>query len=282
MLGDIVAPEPEFRRLVLDIYKNRSCLAMVGFVWLFTTVFSPGDRIQDMSLPLRAIYNAGGIFFYYLAGYLFLPSVLRWALSRNIPFVWINSLFYIFLAGIETVFFLSVFPDSNGFQVLYYWLTTVAMIIISVSLVTYYFENTVRNRLSRQPDLLPVWRPSVCPGSDLEILLPQEVRAPVRRIEAQNQYVRVLTRSGETLLRMSLNEAEGMLPANEGLRIHRSIWMHKGDMDELFFHNGNPRLRDVDKQVFPVSRKKVGELRRILETKQAPATGSARTGEPAR
>ncbi len=280
VLGDIVASDHEFRRLVLDIYRNRSCLFVVGFVWLFTTIFAPGDRMQDATLPWRAIYNAGGILFYYMAGYLLLPSVLRWGLSRNIPFVWVNSVFYMVLAGVETAFFLAVFPDSDGFQVLYYWLTTIVMIVISVSLLTYYFEDTVRKRLSRQPELLPLWRPLTLPDSNLELLLPQDVRAPVRRIEAQNQYVRVLTRTGEALLRMSLNEAEGMLPANDGLRIHRSIWMHKNEMEELFFHNGNPRLRNVEKQVFPVSRKKVDELRRILESKQLPVAGSASADDP--
>ncbi len=270
-LRDTVVSRQDIRRLVGDIYLNRICLGFIGALWVFTTVFVPGDRVEVMSLPLRAVYNAAGMFFYCLTGYVGLPVIIRAALVRNIPFAWANVLFYSALAGIETIVFLAIFPESSGTQALFYWLTTTVMIVISVVLVAYHFEEHLRRRLSKHPDLLPIWRPQRLPQSRLEMMLPPESRAPVRRIEAQNQYVRVITETGETLLRMSLTEAESLLPAGNGLRIHRSIWMRTADMDELVFREGNPRLRDAERKEFPVSRKKVGELRRILERRSAPA-----------
>jgi len=279
-LRGVIATTREIRRLVRDIYLHPGCLGLLAMIWVFTTLFAPGDRVQVMSLPLRALYNAAGALFYCLTGYLLLPHLLRATLLRNIPFIWTNVVFYAVLAGIETLAFLALFPEARGAHALFYWLTTTALIVIAVALAARHFEPVLRRRLSRQPELLPMWRPLRLPTSNLETLLPAGARGPVRRMEAQNQYVHVITEAGEALLRMSLSEAESRLPKGLGLRIHRSIWMRKADMDTLVFRRGNPRLRDIENREFPVSRRKVAELRAILGQGDATARQIVNDNQP--
>ncbi len=263
-LRESLVSTAEIRKFVRDVYLSRICLSLLIAIWLFTSVMVPGDRMQAISLPWRALFNAAGAFFFCLVGYLFLPVLLRATLARNIPFVWSNIAFYSLLAGADTIAFKVLFPGSERTGALGYWLTAVVMIAIAVPLVMLFFEEQTRARLSTRPELLPIWRPVRLPESTLEAHLPPEKRAPIRRLEAQNQYVRVVTDCGDTLLRMSLREAEEKLPPDTGMRIHRSIWMSRSQMQDLVFRNGNPKLLDPKGREYPVSRKKVAELRMLL------------------
>lgn len=183
----------------------------------------------------------------------------------NIPFVWTTICFYAIIAGVGTTAFQLFFvPQASLVSGAWYWLTTLTMIVISVVAVVAYFERTLRQKLSSQPDLVPLWKPVRHVQCKLEAMLPAEIRAPIRRIEAQNQYIHVVTEKGDTLLRLSLTKAEECLPEESGLRIHRSIWIRKPDLNRLVFRDGNPRVVDQDASEYPVSRKMVGAIRTVL------------------
>ena len=202
---------------------------------------------------------------YYLLGYWLVGHVLRFFIVRNIPFSWVVIGFYATLAGFEAFFF-STFMASNSDLVAagWYWLTTLAMIIASVFAVTHYFEEPLRTNLSKDPGLVPIWRPVRLGSCALEALLPSDVRGPIQRIKAQNQYMKVVTDKGEALLRMSLAQAQECLPDEAGLRIHRSIWLRRSEISDLVFRDGNPKVIDACGAEYPASRKMVDDIRSIL------------------
>lgn len=266
ILDGALVPIGEFNTFIRKVYLHRACLFLAGASYLFTWFLAPGDRLEAMDLVPRAIYNGAWLLTYYLLGYAVIGYILRFFMVRKLPFVWVTVGFYGVLAGVETISFNGFFaaqPDPAA--AFWYWLTTMVMIVVSVVAVVHFFEEPMRENLSKDPAILPVWRLAKLSGCALEAQLPHEVRAPIRRLEAQNQYVLVVTEAGEGLLRMSLTQAEAFLPGSAGLRIHRSVWIRSSEIESLVSRDGNPRVRDKNGQEFPVSRQKVADVRRVLQ-----------------
>jgi len=68
---------------------------------------------------------------------------------------------------------------------------------------------------------------------------------------------------------MSLAEAQGKVPAADGMRIHRSHWVAFDQMVRLKFENGNPKLVITSGETLPVSRGQVSKLKKHLGTPAA-------------
>ncbi|MEM1345576.1 MAG: LytTR family DNA-binding domain-containing protein, partial [Pseudomonadota bacterium] len=88
----------------------------------------------------------------------------------------------------------------------------------------------------------------------LQALLPPETRGRVLRMSAENQYVRITTVAGETLLRCTLSEAAERVPQGEGLRVHRSHWLAFDQVAELGYRRGNLQATTRDGRIVPIGR----------------------------
>ena len=95
-------------------------------------------------------------------------------------------------------------------------------------------------------------------------LLPLEKRGKIIRLQAANQYVEVTTDKGTYDLRSTLKSAMEMLPESHGIHLHRSIWLHRDQIKELGYENGNPCVYDSNGEAIPVSRNKVPLVKKHL------------------
>lgn len=266
ILDQVIVPVKDFNTYIRSIYRHNVCIMLAISTFLFTSLFSPGDRLEDVTLIQRLIYNGIVALSYYAIGYWLLGPIARFGAVRNIPFSWMTVAFFSGLAIIDTtIYIMAISSQTASAGVWWYLFTTLIMIVIAVSLGTYYFERPLRKGLANKPQNLPVWRPIPAYNNTLEAMLPDDIQGTILRIEAQNQYVRVITDSGDALLRMSLAHAQTILPDNVGIQIHRSIWMRNTEFQKVISRDGNPRVVDRNGQDFPISRQKVMAVRDIID-----------------
>lgn len=84
--------------------------------------------------------------------------------------------------------------------------------------------------------------------------LPLANRAPLVRIEAQDHYLKVVTRGGEALILLRLGEAVEELGATAGLQVHRSHWVALEAVTAHRRDKGRDLLTLTDGAEVPVSR----------------------------
>ncbi len=120
----------------------------------------------------------------------------------------------------------------------------VLLISLSVALVR---EVLTRNR----PELAPI---SIEDAPRLVERLPDEVRAPILSLSAQDHYVEVRTEKGETRLLLRFSDALDELDPADGLQVHRSHWVARAAVTGLRRDNGRLFLDLVDGNTIPVSR----------------------------
>ena len=264
-LRQVMVSSEQMHGFIGSVFRHRFCIGMAIAIWAFTSVLAPGDRYQEMTLFLRAFVNAVAALGFYGLGYLFSARVQYFLMLRGIPFFWGAVIFYSALAAGESLIFFSLLPADAGLNTaLLYWATTVAMIMLTLAVLVMFFDQPIRKNLSRSPDDFPMWRPFKAGFSSLELELPADIRAPVQRIEAENQYIRVTTAKGDTMLRMSLTQAENLLEPGLGFRVHRSMWIRKSRIADLVFRDGNPKIRCADENEYPISRARVADIREYL------------------
>jgi len=100
----------------------------------------------------------------------------------------------------------------------------------------------------------PPLRPEAAPErSSFARRLPLELRAPLVRIEAQDQYLNVVTARGSTLILMRLSDAMAEL-AGEGVQVHRSHWISVAAAQQHRRVGGRDLLVMSDGAQVPVSR----------------------------
>lgn len=126
----------------------------------------------------------------------------------------------------------------------------------------------LRARLGQLPELVPIWVPVSTIPVPLMLRLPAEQRGPLRRIQAANQYVEVITETGKTLLRMSLREAAGQVPNDLGWLCHRSLWIRRDEVVALTYVRGQPQILDRDGTAWPISRSIAPTIRAWLDETQ--------------
>lgn len=110
-----------------------------------------------------------------------------------------------------------------------------------------------------RPDLAPI---SLDDAPRLVERLPDEVRAPVLSLSAQDHYVEVRTEKGETRLLLRFSDALEELDPADGLQVHRSHWVSRGAVKGARRDNGRVFLDLVDGSSVPVSRKYREEVAR--------------------
>ncbi len=252
----------ELRTLLM----GRVCLLATACLIFFISLLTPGQYLFYLDFGERLLTNLIFTFFFYGTTFFLLPLALHAGLVRNIPWLWIELIFYIPVAFIVAVGLVLFFYDRPAVgTVLFYFGLIMINVVLAVTLTILIFKDAILVRFSDNPDYFPLWMPGPDYQCHLNGLLPPEKRGTVLRLEADNQYIQVYTEKGNALLRLSLTEAEKMVPEKAGVRIHRSHWIQKERIDELFFENGNPRIRDKGGLLLPVSRNAVPAVREVLQ-----------------
>jgi DNA-binding LytR/AlgR family response regulator len=85
-------------------------------------------------------------------------------------------------------------------------------------------------------------------------LPPRLTRSTLVAVEAQDHYLRILTRDGEALIHMRFSDALAALAQSDGTRAHRSWWVARSAIESTKFANGRGEISLDDGSVVPVSR----------------------------
>jgi len=91
--------------------------------------------------------------------------------------------------------------------------------------------------------------------------LPLPLRsARILALTAEDHYLRVHTDCGEALIHMRISDAEALLPAGDGLRVHRSHWVARAAVLRVTRQGGQRRLVLENGKSVPVGRSRVKTL----------------------
>ncbi|THD72922.1 LytTR family transcriptional regulator [Thalassobius vesicularis] len=100
----------------------------------------------------------------------------------------------------------------------------------------------------------PEAEPQEAPDAAFQRRLPHDRRGALIRLEAQDHYLKAVTAKGEALILMRLADAEAELAGCDGLRVHRSHWVARGQVARVLRREGRLVLCTTDGAEVPVSR----------------------------
>lgn len=83
-------------------------------------------------------------------------------------------------------------------------------------------------------------------------------------LSAQDHYVEVTTTEGSELILMRLSDAISELSDMDGMRIHRSHWVVRDQVQALTRHNGKPALLLRDGRLLPVAQSRIKAVRAFV------------------
>ena len=151
--------------------------------------------------------------------------------------------------------------------VFWHVVSTQAVFAMFIATCTLIFEVRIRNIFGSNPDKVPIWWPVTRDVDLLQTLLPKEKQGKLRKLQAANQYVEVTTDKGKHDLRISLKSLLELVAENEGIHLHRSIWLHRDQIKELVYDKGNPRVIDINGDFIPVSRGKIDKVKDVIQAR---------------
>ena len=144
----------------------------------------------------------------------------------------------------------------------------------SLRAVDYMLKPVTRERLDDALARIPRAQVPATPGNDLQVLAVEDIRGdgtrllPVRRVlyvEADGDYVRVVTDRARYVARARLSELEDRLEPFGFVKIHRSYLANLRWASAVRrHHNGTATLVVAGGAEIPVARRQVPELRRRL------------------
>lgn len=111
------------------------------------------------------------------------------------------------------------------------------------------------------------------PGARFLARLPGRLGVDLLALQMEDHYVRVHTRSGDTLLLMRLRDAVAELDGVDGLQVHRSWWVARSAVRTVEPDGRGLRLTLSNGLVVPVPRERAPELKAAGWTARAFAAG---------
>ena len=242
---------------------SRPSLVLAVSMSLFIVVFTPGGLYARFDVVPRfaIVFLSTAVFIGW--AYLFLPRTFAFALEKRWPVVLLHSLLFIppslpFVA-------LSIEPPFDWTTFAWYMGATCAVIFLTCAIGGLLFQSLVLPRTAFSLTSEELWTFGSKAKDDTAPSLPRDVV----RLEAENQYTRVVTRTGSDLLPMTLGKAEDCIAPGVGLRVHRSHWVACAEIKTVGYKDGNPRLTLRSGETVPVSRKKFDEIRHIADRNAA-------------
>jgi hypothetical protein len=250
-----IRPLQVYRKELHRLLLRWETLTIVFSLILFSAIMVPGDFLSSLGVAHRGIITAVLCLLFAAFNFLLLPWILWGAARRNLPWVPVQMGCYVVLSLLCAV----VALWSAGLTVSMFavgWLFVVIITHVAIGYVVFVlrFASEIPARVSEDPERFPLFWPMPVQTCRLQPLLAPDIQGRVLRMVVENQYLRVTTETGEEVIRCSLGQAEQLVAAGTGLRIHRSYWIARDQIDELFFENGNPRLKTTAGEVLPVSR----------------------------
>ena len=226
---------------------------------LYVGLMKPEYPDLDAPIWVGHLLTTAKVLVFWSLTWLFLGALAFWLMPLGLPFIVIPIGFWMVAVLGSQAVSLALVPDFE-----WSWLRLIrqATITLPATVISVYASAPMlRKMLGEIPELVPIWTYNVQVLVPLLMKLPEERRGRVRRIEAANQYVEVVTDQGITLLRMTLSDAVALLPEDSGWRCHRSLWIHRDEVVSLTFLRGQPQITDRDGRIWPISRKAVQDIR---------------------
>ena len=103
---------------------------------------------------------------------------------------------------------------------------------------------------------------------DLISFIPADKRGKIYTVSAQDHYVEIVTENGAHKTRMSMKDAMAMLPADQGIQVHRSHWVSFNAMLSLDKSTDRYFLTLRNGQKMPVSKSNIKAVERLLELRK--------------
>ena len=234
---------------------------------VFIAVFTPADILASHSLAVRLLINGIDLILFLAISYYVFPFAFIYSLRRGWPIFLGQMACYFGVAVVLSVFLTWMDRDTLSLTGIIWNLiaiTTLIMIAAAGGLAA--FSAFYLPASGVRIDQRDYWRFRPTDQCGLQEHLPFEARGPVQRITTENQYLRVETNRGDAVIRMSLAQAEALLPRNRGIRIHRSHWIASDQIDRIFYENGNARIQTITGASLPVSRDKVVQVKQSLQS----------------
>lgn len=218
------------------------------FIWLvlspLATMAGPFDTYEELSTWPRLAYWATvvGISVLLDVGY-------RWLWrGRPLPLRIAGRLGYaVVLAVLLHILNMAVFSDWMGWSA-WLWLVGVVWVIAIAIEGLVVLARFVH--LTEAPEV----ETTPAPAETFMRRLPVEKRGGLVRLEAQDHYLKVVTQAGDALILMRLGDAEAELSGYDGLRVHRSHWVARDQVEQVLRRDGRLVLLMSDRTEVPVSR----------------------------
>ena len=238
-------------------------LVLAGLMSLFIALFTPGGLYERFDLLPRI-----GIVFLSTAVFIFwahrvLPRAIFFALENRWPIVLVQTL--VFIPPSLPFLFVVAGPSFTPADLAWFVAAAIAVIAITCIVAVLLFQTLVLPKTDFGVGSDELWSFG---HPKLPETAPKEL-VGVTRMEAENQYTRVYTNEGSSLVTMTLGQAEAMTEPGAGLRVHRSHWVAFDQMWRIGYKNGNPRITTRSGESVPVSRSKVGAVRQQVDKSAA-------------
>ncbi|MAM63831.1 LytTR family DNA-binding domain-containing protein [Maritimibacter sp. UBA3975] len=245
------------------------CIGAALCLTLFITVFAPGGLFAQMPVWQRGLIHVFDCAAFLAHSYFVVPPMFRLAFDRGWPVLWVHIAVYVPIALILAVVFAMVEAGTlTASEFFWHAAIVVTWVVLSavIGLFLFWVFFLPHAGLDVRPEQIWTYHPPTSCG--LQEHLSNDARGRVLRMMAENQYVRVFTERGEDLIRLTLSEAERLVPDDAGLRVHRSHWVARDLVSDFRFEGGNPRLTISDGAQLPVSRNRVGDVRALLSLRE--------------
>ena len=256
-----VAPIPVLEANIKSTAEIRGCVTLM--VWhrvvvllvalsvllQATGMFQP--IFEDQPTVLSGLWLALLLLGMMLLTPVVIPPILRFAMVRNVPFAAAYIGFFMVFSISEVLIYTIWGVDKHtwsNFPLVVFrrfiYVTAIHLIIFSL------LQEMLRDGLGKVPDLVPLFAP-VPVETETRLpaaLIKDGLAGQIVWLRAANQYVTVKTDAGrEHLLRMTLKQAEDMLPEAAGLRVHRSWWVSNAALKEAVIcaEDRSIRLPDI-------------------------------------
>ena len=234
------------RVLLNDIKRDYKAVSIAGLLWIALGLTGPLGTDTALGLRDRLIY-----FGVIMLGCMLLRAIRIWMLAKvPLPLEWV--VWVLFLASaIAMVFgmnawFLVSLPAEHLARGVVGLVLSVSVIIVAAQYILGLEET---GSATDEGEAF-----SGSPAQAFFDRLPEQLHAPLIRLEAQNHRLRVVTEAGAETILMRMGDAEVMLDSVPGLRIHRSHWIALSGVARLVRRAGRDFVVMKDGAELPVSR----------------------------
>ena len=151
------------------------------------------------------------------------------------------------------------------------WLAVVPPVALCWLALNAPWQLGYRLQKADRPDPEPVADAAAPLSPEFLDLLPVERRGRVLMLKSELHYLQVVTEQGSGLILYNLGDAVEQMNEIPGMLVHRSYWVAFDAIEKMVRKGRQGELHLRDGNRVPVSRTRVAELSRVLESSVAPS-----------